>query len=56
MIKKMAWNTFKNTGDVNTYLELKQKQNIKEQIQNAEQNRYNKNVSNNNSGEQFRRL
>ena len=24
MIKKMAWNTFKNTGDVNTFLELKQ--------------------------------
>ena len=24
MIKKIAWNTFKNTGDINTYLELKQ--------------------------------
>ena len=24
MIKKIAWNTFKNTGDVNTFLELKQ--------------------------------
>ena len=22
MIKKMAWNTFKNTGDINTFLEL----------------------------------
>ena len=22
MIKQMAWNTFKNTGDINTYLEL----------------------------------
>ena len=32
MIKKMAWNTFKNTGDVNTFLELKQIQNLEEQI------------------------
>ena len=31
MIKKIAWNTFKNTGDVNTFLELKQIQNIVEQ-------------------------
>ena len=28
MIKKIAWNTFKNTGDINTFLELKQIQNI----------------------------
>ena len=33
MIKKIAWDTFKNTGDVNTYLELKQIQNVEEQIQ-----------------------
>ncbi len=33
MIKKIAWNTFKNTGDVNTYLELKQIQNIEAQMQ-----------------------
>ena len=32
MIKKIAWNTFKNTGDVNTFLELKQIQNLEEQI------------------------
>ena len=24
MIEKMAWNTFKKTGDINTFLELKQ--------------------------------
>lgn len=34
MIKKIAWNTFKNTGDVNTFLELKQIQNIEQQMQN----------------------
>ena len=33
MIKKMAWNTFKNTGDVNTFLELKQIQNLEKGIQ-----------------------
>ena len=32
MIKKIAWNTFKNTGDVNTFLELKQIQNLEEQM------------------------
>ena len=32
MIKKMAWNTFKNTGDINTFLEFKQIQNIETQI------------------------
>ena len=34
MIKKIAWNTFKNTGDINTFLELRQIQNIEQQIQN----------------------
>ena len=33
MIKKIAWNTFKNTGDVNTFLELKQFQDIQAQMQ-----------------------
>ena len=33
MIRKIAWNTFKNTGDVNTFLELKQIQNIETQMQ-----------------------
>lgn len=33
MIKKIAWNTFKNTGNVDTFLELKQIQNIEEQMQ-----------------------
>lgn len=34
MIKKFAWDVFKNTGDINTYLELKQIQNIEQDIQN----------------------
>ena len=32
MIKQIAWNTFKNTGDINTFLELKQITNIEENI------------------------
>ena len=28
MIEKLAWNTFKNTGNINTFLELKQWDNI----------------------------
>lgn len=32
MIKKIAWDTFKNTGDINAFLELKQIENIEEQI------------------------
>ncbi len=40
MIKKIAWDTFKNTGDVNTFLEFKQIKDLEEQIQGqkAEQN------------------
>ena len=30
MIKQIAWNTFKNTGNINTFLELKQIQNLEQ--------------------------
>ena len=32
MIKKMAWNAFKNTGDINTFLEYKQIENLEKGI------------------------
>ncbi len=32
MIKKIAWNTFKKTGDINTFLELKQIMDIEENL------------------------
>ena len=32
MIKKIAWEPFKNTGDVNIFLELKQLQDMQAQI------------------------
>ena len=33
MIKKIAWETFKNTGDINTFLELKQIEDIEDKIE-----------------------
>ena len=33
MIKQMAWNTFKNTGDINTFLELAKVKDIEKDIE-----------------------
>ena len=44
MIKKIAWETFKNTGDINTYLELKQIENIEDKIEKNDLNIENGNV------------
>ena len=33
MIKKIAWDTFKNTGDINTFLEYKEIENLEKGIQ-----------------------
>ncbi len=47
MIKQMAWNTFKNTGSIDSYLELVQLENMekKENIQtNNIQNNLGKNI------------
>lgn len=38
MIKQIAWNTFKNTGDINTFLELVEVENIEKNIINGEEN------------------
>ena len=37
MIKKIAWDAFKNTGDINTFLEYKQIENIQKNIEEIEQ-------------------
>ncbi len=37
MIKKIAWDAFKNTGDINTFLEYKQIENIEENIKKINQ-------------------
>lgn len=33
MIKKIAWEAFKNTGDINTYLELKQIEDLEQKME-----------------------
>lgn len=50
MIEKMAWNTFKNTGNINTFLELKQVENLEKDI-NGEINGNNQNKGNSINGE-----
>ena len=47
MIKKIAWNAFKNTGDIDAYLEFKQIENIENNIKEI-QNITNLNLQNNN--------
>ena len=52
MIKQIAWNTFKNTGDINTFLELVEVENIEKNIVNGEENNeYIKDKWNNNTRE-----
>ena len=51
MIKDIAWNMFKTTGNVNTFLELKQIENIQkiqENLQKVDTNGNYKNEGNNN--------
>lgn len=33
MIKKLAWNTLKNTGNINTFLELMEVENVERDLQ-----------------------
>lgn len=49
MLKKIAWNTFKNTGNIDTFMELKQLQNIEEELQKVEQDGSSKDKRDNNS-------
>ena len=55
MIKQIAWNTFKNTGDINTFLELKEVENLEKNI-NGEINGNDKYKGNSINGEQPWRL
>ena len=57
MIKQMAWNTFKNTGDINTFLELVEVENLEKNMIEAEKQNGNiKSKGNSNSREQYERL
>ncbi len=55
MIKQIAWNTFKNTGNIDTFLELKQ---ITDIVENIEAKKYEtiKNEGINNCGEDSSRF
>lgn len=56
MIKQIAWNTFKKTGDINTFLELVEVQNIEKDINKVEQYGDIQNKGNYHSGTQYERL
>jgi len=47
MIKKMAWNTFKNTGNIDTFLEFKKVADLEQNIK-AENYENSKNKGDNN--------
>ena len=49
MIKRLAWNTFKNTGNIDTFLELKKLSEIEQNIK-VENNETIKSKGNSNSG------
>lgn len=56
MIKQMAWNTFKNTGDINTFLELVEVENIEKELIEGKQNGNIKEQGNYYSRKQYERL
>lgn len=48
MIKKIAWNTFKNTGNINTFLELLEVENAEKNLQKGDSTVNNIEVKNDN--------
>ena len=46
VIKQIAWNTFKNTGDINTFLELVEVENMEKNISNVNGEENNGNIQN----------
>ena len=55
MIKQIAWNTFKNTGNINTFMELIEVENIEKNMKGIEDGN-NKNKGNSKIREQYERL
>lgn len=43
MIKKIAWDAFKNTGNIDAFLEFKEIENIQNKIGNTRKRCFNKN-------------
>lgn len=45
MIKEIAWEAFKNTGDINTFLELKQIETMEQGIEGIQEIQKNTNIN-----------
>lgn len=45
MIKKLAWNTFKNTGNINTFLELVEVESLEKKLSSDSSNNINANLN-----------
>ena len=56
MIKQIAWNTFKNTGNIDTFMELMDVENVEKTMKGMYDSGNNKNEGNNNSRKQYERL
>lgn len=56
MIKQIAWNTFKKTGDINIFLEYMEVQNIEKDINKVKQYGNIQDKGNNNCRTQYERL
>lgn len=50
MIKQLAWNTFKNTGDINTFMELMAVRDIEKNLMTNENIKVNEYGDNKNQG------
>lgn len=48
MIKQMAWNTFKNTGSIDSYLELVEVENVEKNIIKEQETKIKKDETKNN--------
>ena len=48
MIKQMAWNTFKNTGSIDSYLELVEVKNVEKNITKEQEKNIKKDETKNN--------
>lgn len=44
MIKKIAWDAFKNTGDINAYLEMKQIETIEKELEDKNEYKINEDI------------
>ncbi len=56
MIKQIAWNTFKNTGNIDTFMELMEVENVERTMKGMNDYGDSKNKGDSNSRKQYERL